>query len=205
MADDTITSDAPPISETVQNAMDMTKAGLTHDESLQLEATLAPHIADGTLDESQIFHAKLDAETAHDAWEHAKDEQHQQTLAADSGNLAAAHELGVHAGYDLQKAEDAGGASVHPTIEALEDKQDHSNQQLSSAQWEASISHGYADNANANAASGNFDNAAASAETAAAHHDNAVDHATDAVHHDDVASAAPEPAAASEMSGETMV
>jgi hypothetical protein len=205
MADDTITTDAPPISESVQYGLDMAKAGLTHDESVQLDVTLAPMIADGTLNENDIYHAQHVAEAAHAGFEDAKAEQHEEKVAADSGNLVAAHEHGVNAGYDLHKVDDNGGASAHPTIEALEDKQDHSNQQLSNAQWEAATAHGYAVDANSNAASGNYDNAVASADTAAAHHDNAVDHATDAVHHDDASSAAPEAAAASETSGETAV
>jgi hypothetical protein len=203
MADDTITTDAPPISETVQYALDMTKAGQTNDESVQLDSMLAPKIADGTLNESDIYHGHLVAEAAHAGFEDAKAEQHQETIAADSGNLEAAHEHGINAGYDLHKVDDNGGASAHPTIEALEDKQDQSNQQLSHAQWEAAISHDYTIDANANAASGNYDNALASADTAAAHHDAAADHTSDAVHHDDGSSAAPEPAAASETSGET--
>ena len=199
MADDT-TTDAPPIPDSVQDALDLTKAGMTHDEQVQLEATLAPHLADGTLNESEIFHAQMDADAAHDAYEHAKTEQHEEAIAASAGDVAGAHDHGINAGYDLQHVEDVGGAAAHPTIDALEDKQDHSNQQLAEADWAAQTAHAYAADASANAASGHYDNAAASADTAAAHHDDAVDHTADAGHSD--TSSVAEPAAAAETSGE---
>jgi hypothetical protein len=207
MADDTNTAapDAPPVPEPVQTDLDLTRAGLTHDEAVQLDVTIAPHLADGTLDENMIFHGKLDAEAAHDAWEHAKDEQHAETVAANEGNVAAAHDHGINAGYDLQRAEDAGGGVVHTTIDAIEDKQYDSNQQLAHAQWEASTAHEYVADAGASAASGHYEEAATSTDTAAEHHDNAVDHTSEAVHHDDGGSASAESAAASETSGETAV
>lgn len=204
MADDT-TTDAPPIPDSVQEALDLAKAASTHDEAVQLEATLAPKVADGTLNDADVYHAQADAVAAHDAYEHAKAEQHEEALAASAGDVVGAHDHGINAGYDLQRVEDVGGAAAHPTIDALEDKQDHSNQQLAEADWAAQTAHAYAADASANAASGHYDNAAASADTAAAHHEDAVDHTADAGHADTSSVAAAEPAATAETSGETTV
>jgi hypothetical protein len=204
MADDT-TTDAPPIPDSVQEALDLAKAASTHDEATQLDATLAPKVADGTLNEADVYHAQADAVAAHDAWEHAKSLQHEEAIAASAGDVAHAIDLGINAGYDLQLAEDKGGAAAHPTIDALEDKQDHSVHELVHAQWEGATAHEYAADASGNAASGNYDNAAASGDTAAAHHDASMDHIADAGHSDTSSVAAAEPAAASETSGETTV
>ncbi len=141
---------------------------------------------------------------AHDAYEHAKAEQHEEALAAREGDYAKAEEHGVNAGYDLHRVEDLGGASAHPTIEALEDKQDHSVQALGYARAKYETAHAYAVDASANADTGHVDAAAHCGATAEAHHDSADAHASDAGHSADTTSpAAAEPAAAAETSGET--
>ena len=202
MASEATATETPVVDDKAQEALDLAKAVSTHDESVQLESTLAPKVADGTLNEADVYHAQRDAVASHDAYEHAKVEQHEESKAAHEGDIAGAREHGTNAGYDLHKVEDTGGEAAHPTITALEDKQYDSNQQLASADWSAQTAHGYAVDASANAASGNYDHAATSADTAASHEAAAVDHTADAVHADTSSSVA-EPAAAAETSGET--
>ena len=204
MAADTTTTETPLVPDEVQQTLDMTKAGLTRDEAVQFEATLAPKLADGTIEADDIFDAQFDAVAAHDSYEHAKSEQHEEALAASAGDYAKAAEHAVNAGYDLHRVDDLGGAAAHPTIDALEDKQDHSVQSLGYAAWQAATAQEYAADASANAATGHYDAAATSADTAAAHHDDAAASASDAGHHTDSSSSAEaEPASAAETSGET--
>jgi len=204
MASEAAVTETPVVDEKAQEALDLAKAHSTHDEAVQLEATLAPKQADGSMNEADVYHAQSAAETAHNAYEHAKQEQHLESEAVHSGDITGAREHGVNAGYDLQKVEDSGGASVHTTINALEDKQHESNQQLAAADWSAQTAHAYSADASANAASGDYDHAATSAATASGHEATAVDHTNDAVHTDTTSPAA-EPAAAAETSGETAV
>ena len=174
---DTTSSDASVIPGDVTDYLELTKAGLSSDEATQFEAVLAPHIADGSLDENQVFDAKMDAEAAHDAMERAHDAQHEQALAVERGDFEAAHEHANDAAWDLRVADEHGGEAAHPTIDAQQYEQQHEVASLDSAAWEQSTAAVYEHDAQANAAVGDYDHAAASADVAAAHIDTAASYA----------------------------
>ncbi len=170
-------SDAAAIPTDVTDYLDLTKAGLSSDEATQFEAVLAPHIADGSLDDMQVFEAKMDAEASHDAMERAHESQHEQALAAESGDYAAAREHANDAAWDLRVADEHGGEAAHPTIDAQQYQEQHEVASLDSAAWEQSTAAVYEHDAQANAAVGDYDHAAASADVAAAHVDTAASYA----------------------------
>lgn len=174
---DTNSSDAVSIPNDVTDYLELTKAGLSNDEAAQFEAVLAPHVTDGSLDENQVFDAKMDAEAAHDAMERAHESQHEQALAVESGDYAAARDHASDAAWDLKVADDHGGEASHPTIDAQQYQEGHEVMALDSAAWEQSTAAEYAHDAQANAAVGDYDHAAASADVAASHADTATSYA----------------------------
>ena len=198
MADDQTSTDAPPIPSDVQWALDETKAGLTKDEATQLDVTLAPQVADGTLNETQIYEAKLDAVAAHDHIERATEAQHEQAHNAEAGNLTGARDNASNAEWELREADNLGAGAAHPTIDAQQDQQHHETVALDSGAWEQSTAAGYQADAAAHAAVGDFDHATASADVADSHAQVATDYAAAGDH--GASAAAP---AAAETSGET--
>jgi hypothetical protein len=174
---DTNSSDAAAIPTDVTDYLENTRVVLSSDEATQFEAVLAPHVADGTLDENQVYEAKLDAEATHDAMERAHESQHEQALAAENGDYAAARDHASDAAWDLRVADEHGGEAAHPTIDAQQYQEGHEIMALDSAAWEQSTAAGYEHDAQANAAVGDYDHAAASADVAAAHVDTATSYA----------------------------
>ena len=199
MADTDSGTNPAALSDDVTTYLDLTKAGLSSDEATQFEAVLAPHIADGTLNEDQIFEAKMDSESAHDAIESAHAAQHEQALAAERGDFDAARDHASDAAWDLKVADDHGAEAAHPTIDAQQYQEQHEVAALDSAAWEQSTAASYAHDAEASAAVGDYDHAAASADVAVGHAETAASYGDAGDHGGSVAASA----GPAESAGET--
>lgn len=171
-------TDTPHISPETQDYYEFTKAGLTQDEVTQYEATLAPHLADGTLTQDEIYQAKTDAEATHDAMLHAHNLQHEQGVHAEEGDFATAQSNSQDAGWFLKVADEHGGEAAHPTIDAQQDHQYTESQNLSIANSQAQSANADASTAVAYANVGDVDHAAQYHDSALDHADAAADHGT---------------------------
>jgi hypothetical protein len=131
------------------------------DAAQSADAQVQSALHDMNASAAEAIHAIDDAKIADEHVTQAEALQHEQAVAADSGDFANARDLAQHAEYELKAAEEHGRDVDHQIIQAQ-----HDEEALTQADWQQQMAHAHAVAADSYAQSGDYDHAATAAEHA---------------------------------------